>query len=519
MKYKHDIDTLLFLIFPFSLFGQSLHDANSILGSALLNWPEKNGAINIVITSNNIHIDTIDINYSIDAAMSTISNSKGELQFYCDGCRVINRYHNIMPNGDSINSPGSQYSWNCSVNQSYITHQGIITLPIPDTENDYVVFHLRMDEKGLFLPTSLLYTTVDMAAESGLGKVTSKNVVILKDTLRDMLTAVRHGNGRDWWIVAPHYQGKKIALAMLTPDGVSQPVYQEAPMEDIPEFFQIYGWLSQAVFTPDGTRYARLIEGGYGRGYISLYDFNRCTGEFCCGKNWRIDNKDNVDDLAADPNGIAFSPNGRYLYATTGTNLYQYDTNSDNIPSTQTLVGQYDGALVSYLPATLYRPYLAANGKIYITASNGIHALHTIHAPNEPGLACDFRNHDLDLPVNIGFCLPHFPNFRLYDWDRSPCDSLGIDAPSIELQKQYAWDNPVITPNPASTFCSITAPACTNGVLSVFDAAGRLIFEEQGVQTGNTIHLSVGNWASGVYLLVLRSEKSQPKTVRLVVTR
>jgi hypothetical protein len=518
MKYYCRI-TLFFLIFPFYLLGQSLYDANSIFGSALVDWPQKNGAINIIITANDIQIDTIDIKFSIHVSMSTISNSKGELQFYCDGCRVINREHNIMPDGDSINYPGRQFDFSCPYQVSYSTHQGVLTLPVPDKENDYVIFHLRIDEKSIFLPTSLLYTTVDMAAENGLGKVTSKNVMILQDTLRDMLTAVRHGNGRDWWIVAPHYQGEKIAMAILGPNGISQPVYQAASMAPFPAFYQLYGWLSQAVFTPDGTRYARIVSDARGRGFISLYDFNRCTGAFCCGKNWRVQIRDSIDDFSSSVNGLAFSPNGRYLYVTTGTFLYQYDTNADDISATQILVGQYDGALVSYLPATLYRPYLAANGKIYITASNGIHALHTIHAPNEPGLACDFRNRDLELPVNIGFCLPHFPNFRLYDWHLSPCDTLGIDAPSAHFEQWYAWDKPVVVPNPASTYCKLTAPACTNGVLSVFDVAGRLIYEQQGVQTGNTIPLQVDSWPSGVYMLVLRSEKNKPKTVRLVVAR
>lgn len=112
---------------------------------------------------------------------------------------------------------------------------------------------------------------------------------------------------------------------------------------------------------------------------------------------------------------------------------------TDDIRATQTLVGVYKDTLVAYLEPSLYRPYLAPNGKIYVTASNGVHTLYTIHEPDKPGSACDFRNYDFNLPVHIGFCLPHYPNYRLYDWAGSPCDSLGVDAPDLTFRSLIAF--------------------------------------------------------------------------------
>ncbi|MBK6894735.1 MAG: hypothetical protein IPH00_16795 [Flavobacteriales bacterium] len=44
-------------------------------------------------------------------------------------------------------------------------------------------------------------TTIDMSLDSGLGGAVSKNEVLIADTLNEgRITAVRHANGRDWWV-------------------------------------------------------------------------------------------------------------------------------------------------------------------------------------------------------------------------------------------------------------------------------------------------------------------------------
>ena len=39
----------------------------------------------------------------IDQMNASICNKEGELLFYTNGCSIINRLHQVMPNGDSIN--------------------------------------------------------------------------------------------------------------------------------------------------------------------------------------------------------------------------------------------------------------------------------------------------------------------------------------------------------------------------------------------------------------------------------
>jgi hypothetical protein len=66
-----------------------------------------------------------------------------------------------------------------------------------------------------------------------------------------------------------------------------------------------------------------------------------------------------------------------------------------------------------------------------MSCGNGANLLHTIHRPDEPGLACDFRQHDLVLPAHILFFLPNFPNYRLYGSPGSGCDTLGGQPPMV----------------------------------------------------------------------------------------
>jgi hypothetical protein len=48
------------------------------------------------------------------------------------------------------------------------------------------------------------YSIIDMEMDGGNGAVLSSNN-ILSDGHLEPFTAVRHGNGRDWWLVFPEY--------------------------------------------------------------------------------------------------------------------------------------------------------------------------------------------------------------------------------------------------------------------------------------------------------------------------
>jgi PKD repeat protein len=74
---------------------------------------------------------------------------------------------------------------------------------------------------------------------------------------------------------------------------------------------------------------------------------------------------------------------------------------------------------------------LAPDQKIYMSTGNGTNLLHTIHHPDEPGLNCDFRQHDVLLPAHFPFYLSNMPFYRLYTLVGSSCDTLDVQPPTV----------------------------------------------------------------------------------------
>jgi hypothetical protein len=72
---------------------------------------------------------------------SSICNREGKLLFYTNGCSIVNNNHKIMMKGDSLNY-GDIYEVKCGASLDYPTWQGEITLPLPENDSLYYLFHL-----------------------------------------------------------------------------------------------------------------------------------------------------------------------------------------------------------------------------------------------------------------------------------------------------------------------------------------------------------------------------------------
>jgi hypothetical protein len=148
----------------------------------------------------------------------------------------------------------------------------MLILPSPDTAGIYYVFHKRIEfwPTNAELATPVLYKTViNMKFLGGLGKVVYKNKPVMEDTLAPSeLTAVRHANGKDWWIITPQYQKPAYYVFLFTKDGIVDTLEQTIGVP-----YDIGGW--QCIFSPDGAKFVRY--GIYDD--ISIFDFDRATGQ------------------------------------------------------------------------------------------------------------------------------------------------------------------------------------------------------------------------------------------------
>ncbi|MBK6997455.1 MAG: hypothetical protein IPH31_22055 [Lewinellaceae bacterium] len=67
----------------------------------------------------------------------------------------------------------------------------------------------------------MLHTVVDIGANNGDGSTLFKNEVLVSDTIDgDGIHAVRHANGRDWWMVVSKYLTNTYHIILLSPQGL-----------------------------------------------------------------------------------------------------------------------------------------------------------------------------------------------------------------------------------------------------------------------------------------------------------
>lgn len=338
------------------------------------------------------------------------SDSSGHMAFYTNGISIQNKTHNLMENGDTIN-PG--YLWNKYKTQSYTGEATPMAIPAPGYHNHYYLIHLATELDNDYYKNPLYYSLIDMNANNGLGKVVKKNQVLIQAPAKGSLlipVITKHGNGRDWWIVTGVYDEPIQYVFLVSPSGISGPFIQQIG----PPFPASEGGANN-VFSPDGNTYVRTDA----RNGLRIYDFDRCAGLL---SNLRIVPYTKPFYTYRH----AISPNSQFLYGQTFTEIAQFDLRAPDIGASLDTVAVFDGFVVPFLPFTteFMLGGLGPDGKIYFATSSSTMGIHVINRPNLPGSACDFQQHAIILPKFNDGTMPRFPNYRLGQWQDSPCDTL-----------------------------------------------------------------------------------------------
>ena len=221
-------------------------------------------------------IDFSNINspLAINSAMNgrgscaSVCDSSGNLQFYSwnlagsddSATFITNVLHDTMENGSRLTG-GDAY------NQ-------IVILPFLGT-SIYYVFHL-----GILTTYGLYYSLVDMNLNGGLGKIILKNIQINSLRLGDCLSTVKHGNGRDWWVVSKFADGSltsnlnRFFVYLVTPDSIYNPIIEDFNDAKDVDFQKV-------IWHPSGDKFMLINL----RGYMSEFNFDRCTGLITLNRN------------------------------------------------------------------------------------------------------------------------------------------------------------------------------------------------------------------------------------------
>ncbi|MBK7886309.1 MAG: hypothetical protein IPJ86_03120 [Bacteroidetes bacterium] len=419
------------------------------------------------------------VSASIEANAS-ISDNLGNLLFYIGTMsassgfgKIWNANNNVILNGDSINLYSSSTN-------------GALICP---SSFDSLKFYLFTNTSAMSSqPLSLFVSTLTVGNPP---LIVGKNSLISPSLITEKIAGVKHGNGKDWWIITHSLNADTFFVYLVDSVGMQLISSQNIGFSYQNGSFPWAGMTGEISFSVQGDKLCCV-----GYGILDLFDFNRCTGQLS-----------NYQDLITGPRftalndlyGVSFSPNGNYLYCSNWTNsinciaappcksqLSQYDLSSSNIPASKLLLADIDSTQFS-----LGQHQLGPDGKIYVARCKRAFpnyikdsvntTLSVIQNPDHLGTACNFQLNGFSLgnsKVNVG--LPNSPNYNLGAWVGSPCDTL-----SVGIVKHTATDFH-LSPNPAHDKITISTFGDIHKVkLQLRNLQGQLL-HQQTESTGRT---------------------------------
>ena len=334
-----------------------------------------------------------------NSAMSTqegcasICNNNGDILFYTDGSTVYNANHLVMPNGTGLFGDIS-------------STQSAIIVKKPGSLFEYYIF--TVDVGGG--PNGVSYSIVDMSLQSGLGDVSVANVSIYNPSC-EKITAVRHSNGVDYWIVTHEVMSNNYRSYLFSSSGLSIiPVISSvgAYLGGSGNLFTI-GYLKANI---SGTKIATAL---YGIDTTQVFDFDNTNG--------LITNP--ISLPAVEPYGVEFSRNGQFLYVSGYGSLFQYDLLAGN-------ENDINNSQFNLFTTTSYQVWalqLAPDYRIYCASNSAM--IGTISNPSQSGSNCNFNlsGFNLQLPHSSNLGLPTFQNeidmiTQVYDYTICEGDSI-----------------------------------------------------------------------------------------------
>ncbi|MDQ3051824.1 MAG: T9SS type A sorting domain-containing protein [Bacteroidota bacterium] len=436
----------------------------------------------------------------------SISDTSGQLVLYAftragvngNSASVINNQDLQIQFGDSIVGEG----W----------YHELVIIPNSGNDSSYVLFSVGVtgsSEMGFF------YSIIDMSANGGLGEVIQKNVQLENFTAVDCLSAIKHGNGRDWWVIVrksdyPSGSNNDFYLYLVSPAGIiNQPI--------------------QSIGSQNSTNSGRLSFNSSGnrmcfinyKGLIELNDFDRCTGTI---SNPVTISPESLSSPWPALWSAEFSPSSERLYvsriaenAADSSRLYQFDLNASNISASKIKI--WETSFVT----TIAQLKKAPNNKIFIATNfgqvypytdsmyNSINMnLSVINAPDSLGIACDLQPFSFYLGGKRSYAgLPNNPDYDLGPLAGSLCDSLtSISEPiknseaSIYIYYAPGWDKAFINADKLKGH---------HYRLRVLDIVGKEVYSENGNLNSPyfTRDLNCASFASGIYLLIFETEKER----------
>jgi hypothetical protein len=443
---------------------------------------------------------------------ASIADSNGNLIFYTNfnyngDTEIWNSMHSPIANSDTL------------VGNGYF--QGLVIVPVPDSDSLYYIF-------VLYLGDGIYYHLINMKYNGGQGIVLQKNVLLTSQRVGDCITAIKHGNGRDWWLIYKRSSGSspnhfnRFYKRLITPIGISQP--------DSTDFNDATDADNQKIiWHPDFNKFMLQNVGSY----MKEFSFNRCTGAF-----------DTIRTIYEEQFGFYdrfffqgdYSSNGNVFYTTTikfGTipfgYLLQFNLNDIDPSLTVDTVASYPfppydiGGLKRgpdnkiYFATRYASPFPISSYPYPDSMRNVINSnLGVINSPDSIGNSCDYQEFSFWLGGKRTYGgLPNNP-----DYDLGPLIGSGCDTLTVGITENVLYSNNIIVYYDGdwkTAFINAKNLRGKNFRFELFNMNGQLIKQESGklISEFYTQNLDMSSFADNVYIVRLITEK-EVLTVKFV---
>ena len=375
-------------LFTIFLLVNTINTEAQIVSKRYNHWymglPNQNVHLNF---SNDTVTVTNDFQIGGGEDIATISDKYGRFLFGSDGRTVFNICGDTMLNGAGLDGNSS-------------ATDGALITPFIGPGEDSLYYLFSEIATCLGCPGLLTYSIVDVYGDNCRGEVIFKNDTLLSPDGSEKLTATKHANGTDYWVITRSSVGKNFYSYLVSNSGLNKtPVTSFLPATTSVDSGAYWGEMKAS---PDGSMLASgFVIGGLDNnfvppllgGFVELAYFNKATGKvdsakiissfsYFPGIGAGFTSQDNVY-------GVEFSPDGKYLYASVGSNsilggvgfgaVYRYDVTSPNPQATETLIANVDVGGMQ----------LGPDGKIYTSGFGGSGGnISVFNTPNDtnPGL-------------------------------------------------------------------------------------------------------------------------------------
>lgn len=420
---------------------------------------------------------------------SCISDTNGNLIISSNGFHVLNNLGNYIDNGDTL----IPHDYFTNQSGSSFGSQTSILLPIDSSKYYFIAptfSNLRFDDcynnNGNCYFDLLLYNVIDMNANGGLGKVTKRMVPLMENAnlRKTQMMACRHGNGKDWWLLKNEGDNADVHTFLFTQDSV----YDKGVQAFAQPNWGPWDIRGQSTFNADGSMFATTSHCS-SCGLIFIADFDRCHGVLSNPRTIQmpLDSQHNPTDTTWTdrlPVGVAFSPNGQFLFAAGYANIYQYDLHDNtwyHVAELDTSAQKFQGY------ETMYN---APDGKIYIGNFGGLSKqMSRIDNPDVKGAGCNFcprclRLDSLGANAYVG-TPPCMPNYGL---GAKTCWPLSISQSANEPMSRLE-----VYPNPTNSKLLVKYGELK--MKELYNSLGQLIFSTKENE------IDVSGYSKGVYYL------------------